>query len=68
MATKPIMNGTAIALPENMVKNALKMAATSAKRMAVAQTAKYGPDHILVQTLHDEADAYETAATHPISS
>ena len=62
-----IKQGTAVALPEQMVRNALKMASASAKRMAVAQTAKYGPDHIVVQTLHDEAKAYETAATHKIS-
>ena len=54
-------NKTTVNLPTQMVRNALKMAAASAKRAATQATAKYGPDHIMVQTLHDEANSYENA-------
>ena len=54
-------NTSTVTLPAQLVRNALDLAEKSARRAALTQTAKYGPEHILVQTLHDEAIAYKTA-------
>lgn len=55
--TKCIVN-----LAEALVVEALTMAAVSRKRYYNTNVAKYGPDHILMQTMAQEASDFELAA------